>query len=457
MATLSVSGLTTGIDYNSLIEQLINVERVPINRLESRKAGYEQKAAAYADLSTKLDALEAAAAALRSSSGFADKTVTVSDPTILTADAGSSATTGDYSLIVSELALSHKLISGNGLASEDGTIASGAGQFRFKIGESGTEYAVDVDAETTLEELKDALNALDVGLNAVIIDEGQGATPYRLILSSEDTGATNKIIVTQDDTNLGFPVNDTTLVSALHIQKPQDAEIELDGFTVYRSGNTVTDLIPGVTLFLHKAQEGSSVALQVSQDRAGITAKIQTLIDSYNEVVTYISGRSDYDTEEHTADPLYAEGTVRAILRRMGSIVSSGVSGLPAELKALSQIGVSTQRDGTLALDQGELQDALDEDPAAVTNLFIDGAATEGVAEKLYQMAFAATRSEDGDLAIRIEGLSSRMQSLETKIREQEAALERYEVRLRAQFAALESLISSTMAQDQFFSSATNS
>lgn len=452
MATLTASGLSTGIDYETLIQQLIDVERVSVRRLESKKTTYEQKNAAYSDLSSRLEALESASDALRRSSGFGEKTTTVSDTDILTGSASAAGSTGTYSIVVSELALAHRLQAGVGLASNEDTIASGAGQFTFKIGESGTEYTVDVDASMTLEAFKEAINNLDAGLTASVIDDGTDTDPYQLVLSSRQTGADNVILITRDDTDLGFPVNDTTLSSPLHLRQPQDAEISVDGLTVYRSGNTVTDVIPGVTLNLHKADPATSVTFQVGEDREGIQEKIQTLIDSYNEVIQFIDARDNYDMEDNEGDPLWAEGTVRALVRNMGRIVSTGVEGLPADLKALSQIGVSTNTDGTLKLDAAALQDALDEDLQGVTDLFVgDGETDRGIAEQLYGFAYDATKSGDGDIAIRRDGLQDRIRKIETDIEEQEAALDRMEVRLRAQFAALESLIASLQAQDQFF------
>ncbi len=97
MPSFTISGLTSGIDTDSLIRQLLEVERIPLNRLEEKKSAAELKRAAYSDLSSKIEALESAADELRFSSGFRDKTATVSDETILTATPGSSASTGSSS------------------------------------------------------------------------------------------------------------------------------------------------------------------------------------------------------------------------------------------------------------------------------------------------------------------------------------------------------------------------
>lgn len=451
MSTFTISGLTSGIDTDSLIRQLLQIERIPLNRLEEKKSAAEQKQAAYSDLSSKIEALESAANELRFSSGFQDKTATVSDQTILTATPGSSATTGSMSLVVSQLALVHRLISGAGLSGTTAPVASESGQFTFKVGESGTEYTVDVDGDMTLEEFKNAINALDAGVTAAILDEGTGETPYRLVLSTEETGAGQAIIVTRDDTNLGFPVNDTSLSSALHIQKPQDAVIQIGTLSVYRSSNTVTDLIPGVTLFLHKADPTETVTVTVERDVETVRSKIEDLIDAYNDVVNFVNARSNYDTQKHKGDPLWGESTVRSLLRRLGQIVSSRVEGLPEDLRSLAQIGVSTQRDGTLQLDTTKLQEALENDFEGVMDLFLKSDSTSGIAEQFYQLAYGATRSGDGELSVRTDGLQSQIRSLDSKIRDQEAYLERYETRLQAQFAALESLLASFQSQDQYF------
>ena len=257
--------------------------------------------------------------------------------------------------------------------------------------------------------------------------------------------------MTQDDTNLSFDVNDTALSSANHLQAPRDAQIDMDGLTVYRSSNKITDLVPGASLSLHKADATTAVTLEVGRDDDAIVEKITALVDAYNDIINFVNSRNKYDTEEHKGDPLWGEGTVRSLVRQMGSISSGGVSGLPGDMKILAQIGVETERDGTLTLNTGTLSDELAEDFDAVMNLFVLGDGTEGVAEQLYQLSHNATRTGDGDLAIRTDGIARRIRDLEDEIDFQEGLLERYQVRLEARFSALESMVSSMQSQSQFF------
>jgi flagellar hook-associated protein 2 len=198
------------------------------------------------------------------------------------------------------------------------------------------------------------------------------------------------------------------------------------------------------------------VTLEVSEDREAVGERVRGLIESYNAVVNFVNARSQYDFEKNSGDPLYAEGTVQSLLLGMSRIVTSGVAGLPSELKSLSQIGVKTNRDGTLSLDEAKLQKALDENLGGVEDLFVQNGTTAGVGEQLYQLAYRATRSEDGSLSIRTAGLQEGIRNLGRKIEDQEAALDRYEVRLRAQFAALESLLSSYQSQEQYLTGIAN-
>ncbi len=448
MAGISVGGLTSGIDYDSLVQGLLRVQRIPLDRLAAQKSTLGNKNATYTDLIGMVNRLKSAAEALRSEAGFTAKTATVSDPGIVTVNATASATTGNYSLVVHERALEHSLVSGNGLASTEDTVAAGAGRFTFKIGETGAEHSVDVDETLTLEAFKNALNALEDEngnrlLRAVIVNEGFGDTPNRLVLSGLETGAGQTVIVTEDDTALGFPVNDVLLASDLHLQKPQDARMELNGLTVYRSGNTVTDLIPGVSLSLHKADPDTAVSIQVENDRESVKGKVRELLDAYNETVGFIRARDTYSTADQNRGVLYAEGTTRSLVQRIAGIATAGVEGLPEEMRSLSQLGVKTTRDGTLSLDEGVLDQALKSDPDKVMNVFLRGTGADGVAEQLYQVAHQATRAGDGLLTRRQDGFTSVTRDLDRRIEAQEGMLKRYEVRLRAEFAALESLITS--------------
>jgi flagellar hook-associated protein 2 len=198
-----------------------------------------------------------------------------------------------------------------------------------------------------------------------------------------------------------------------------------------------------VTLSLHKADPDTAVSIQVDNDRESVKGKVREVLDAYNETVEFIRARDTYNTADQTRGVLYAEGTTRSLVQRIAGIATAGVEGLPEEMRSLSQLGVKTDRDGTLSLDESVLDQALQSDPDKVMNVFLQGSGSGGVAEQLYQVAHQATRAGDGLLTRRQDGFASVTRDLDRRIEAQERMLERYEVRLRAEFAALESLITS--------------
>jgi len=447
MADFMVSGLTSGIDYAELIDQLVALKRAPIDRLEEKKNDYQEKLRAYETLASKLEDLQSAADTLRKSSTFEVKQAEVDDETVLSATASSSAQTGTYTISdITALAQAHKITHDTGWADKDTTpVSSTGGYFSWKVGSSGTEYTVTVTTSMTLEELASAINSANGGIKATIINDGS-SNPYRLVLTSEDSGAANNIIITQDDTDLDTATNGFSV----ELQAAQDASFKVDGLSVTKSTNTISDVISGVTFTLKKATgSGNSYTLTVSNDVETIKSNIKALIDAYNEVINHINSESEYDTESHEGGPLFNESTTRSIIRRLRSIITTGISGLSEDTKLLAQVGVKTNRDGTLSLDESELEDKLNTDYDDVKALFIYDTDTgiEGVAKKLYDELDDITDFAEGAITIRKEGIQKIIDKYTKEIEEEEAELDRYEESLRIKFAALEALLTTFKTQ----------
>ncbi|HID96223.1 MAG TPA: hypothetical protein EYP53_09255 [Candidatus Latescibacteria bacterium] len=203
MAVSSVSGLISGMDWDEIISKLMEVERRPVQLLEARQSDYQEKLSAWQDINTKLLALKTTAESMDTREEFLVKAATSSDEDILTATASGTAISGSYSIIVSQLAKAHKLAS-QGWADEDSTaVASDSGYFKFKVG-SGTVTSVSVTSSTTLLDLMNSINASDGDVTATILNDGSSTNPYRLVLTANDSGTSNEIQITQNDTNLDF-------------------------------------------------------------------------------------------------------------------------------------------------------------------------------------------------------------------------------------------------------------
>jgi flagellar hook-associated protein 2 len=205
---ISSTGLASGINYDQLIQQVQDAAQGPVKTLQTRQATYQKEISAVQSVSTKLSTLLAVASSVNNSANFNINSVTAgttsSGATLLSATANSTATTGSYAVSVKQLAKAAKLAAAGFVDQNSTAVASADGTFKFKVGNAGTEYSVAVTSSTTLQALRDAINANGGGVTATIINDGTGSNPYRLILAAKDSGASNSITITNNNTTLDF-------------------------------------------------------------------------------------------------------------------------------------------------------------------------------------------------------------------------------------------------------------
>lgn len=441
MATFSVSGLTSGIDYNTMIDQIMALERQPITRMQSQQADYNKTISVYGDLSSKLAALKTAAEGLKTATSFYARTASSSDATVFDATAASSAAAGNYSITVTALAQAHRVAS-SPVAAESSTVSLASGNFSFHVGAAGATTTVAVDATTTLANLRDAINAQKGDAEATIINDGTG---YRLVLTSKTSGAANAITVTENVTSLGLPTG--PVVGGTQLQAAQDAAFSIDTLSMTRSTNTFADAIGGVTITFTK--EGSGT-LSVTNDTEVIRKKIEGFVSAYNDIVSLVSTNAIYDTKTNKGGPLTGESTARDVVSRLQAIIGSRVAGLPDGLRVLSQIGIKTGNDGKLSIDSSVLSDKIATNLAGVSDLFN---ATGGVANMVWDYADQTTDAITGSLTYRTKGLGTVVSKIDSDISTVEARLAREEADLRTRFAKLEALLTTISAQSSFLTS----
>lgn len=434
----ATSGVISNIDYQSLITQLVNIKRQSITQLQTQKKNFEITNNAYSNLGSKVKDLVTAADALRTSSAFGSFKASVTDSSLLSASAGTGASAGAHSVVVSTLARSHKMAA-DGVAADTSVIAAGAGSFSFQVG-AGPAQTVAVDGTTTLAGLKDSINALNAGVTASVVNDGSGASPYRLILTGTSTGTSNGISITQNDTSLSFS---TTLQAA------QDATFTVDGMPFVRQTNSVADVITGVTLDLKAADPAKTVTVSVERDTEAVTEKVKKLVTAYNDVINHIKFNNRYDSETKKAAPFFGDSVARSIHDDLRRVFSSAVSGLPDTMNRLLHVGISTDREGVMSLDTAKLKNALNSDFDAAVNLFVKGASTTGFAEKIYEAASSITDIVDGRIKGRQDGLKKNMARIDADIRQKETHLTAYEDQLRRQFTGLETMLASLNGQSR--------
>lgn len=459
MATISFGGLGNGLDFGQVVDQLVKVAHLPVDRLTEKKGVLNSKSTDYATLSTKLIALQGAADKLRLSTSFDRTTTSVSDTSAMSAVGSSTATSGTYSVRVTQLAQSHQITNtaAKTVATTTTDIVGGAsGTFTFRVG-SGTDQTISLSATATLEDLKSAINDLGAGATASIINTGTDTTPaYRLVLSASTTGATNGITIVADDTTLDF-VNSSGTGGIDTLQAAQDAiavvgDPALNPVTVQRSTNAISDAIAGVTLTLLKTTGASTVQINVSRDVTAVKDNIKGLATAYNEVVTFINERNTYDVATKKGGQFFNEPTVRGVLSQIRAALSSTITGA-SSLNTVGTIGFKTDREGTITIDDTKLDTALSASYTNVRNLFINQTGSAGVAQLLNSAVDALTNVSSGQLTLRKNSLAKQITDLSADILRKEDTVTKYEDRLKAQYAALDGLLRRLQSQSSSLSS----
>ena len=456
MTTIGSGG---AIDVNGIVSQLMTVEQAPLTAIKKTLSGIQTKLSAMGRLQSSLSAFQTAAKALMQADAWDVNKATSSDEAAVKATAGSGAITGVYDLVVNRLAQRQTLASPS-LASA--TTVVGGGTLRIQLGtyDSGgntftakpdtTEASITIAADSTLEQVRDAINAADAGVSASIVNDGAGV---RLLVRGNDTGAANAVRILADD--LDGNATDTSGLSRFafdptaaagagknltQTQAAQDAELVVSGLTVTSASNKVTDVIENVTLDLRRAGPGA-VNIDVSSDTDKVRKSVEKFVTAWNDLNKTIADLTRYDPATKAAGTLQGNNSVTTIQRQVRALMQGSVEGSP--LSRLSEAGLELQRDGSLQIKDTRFAGAA-ADPDKLKALFstFDGdPARTGIARRLDDLLTEVLGAE-GAITGANDSLNARKKSVERQQSSLEDRLTLIEARLRKQYTTLDSNLS---------------
>lgn len=401
--TTSINGVVSGLDTESIINKLMELERTPITRLQVKRASLNTKLSAWQEANTRMLALKTKADTLAQGSTFEAKSFTSDDDDILKGSATYSALAGTYYIKVNQLARAHQLKT-DGYADTNITQV-GTGTVTITVGEGAPKEITIDSSNNTLTGLRDAINRANAGVQATIINDGSETNPYRLVIASNTSGTSGEVAIDSTLTGGTSPTFST-------MQAAQDASVTLgEGtgeITVTKSTNTITDLIPGVTLNLQKADLTKTVAVTIQNDNTSLKTGIQDFVNQYNNLMDYINQQFKYDTTTNAAGTLFADSSLQAILSDLTNKLFSPVSGLSQTINVLSQVGItSATSDNKLTINETDLDEALASSASDIRHLF----ATAGEATNssvTYVSSTANTKiSGEGGYAIEITAVAT--------------------------------------------------
>jgi flagellar hook-associated protein 2 len=456
VGSLSSAGLGSGLDVASIVQSLMAVESRPLDVLKTQRKDIDAQLSTFGKLQSYFSALRDKSSALTSATLWSGTTATASDASIKVI-AGAGAAAGNYQVNVATLAKAQTLTASAAASStfNEGSITielgawSGSPIDTFTAKSGATPVTIDIAAgETSIEKVRDKINAAGAGVVASIVNDASGA---RLSIRSKDTGAENGFRITTAETTgdanaatglsaLDYdPAGGTTQMTAA--QMAADATATINGIAITSASNTLTDVVDGLTLSLLKPTTGD-VDVTVALDTETVKTKINDFVTAFNDLANFMRTQMAYNAETKVGGPLQGDSSAVGLLRKMRGAINVA-STASSEWSNLSDIGIAMKSDGTLALDTAALNKGLANLPELKKFFGASGADTEstGFMRRFKDMADAALGSE-GTFQNRDDALKAAQRRNSRSQESLEARLAQTEARMRQQFTALDATMS---------------
>ncbi|UUX94869.1 flagellar filament capping protein FliD [Aquabacterium sp. J223] len=476
---ISSTGLGSGLDVETIVSQLVALERKPITQLQTQKTELDTQVSSFGKVQSMLSTLRDAARTLTDASTWRAATAGVSDETVVKATATSGAPIGSYNITVARLAAAQAVTSA---AFASATASIGEGTITIDIGRwtDGTPpsftprstpppVAVTIGpGDNTLEKIRDKINAAGAGVTATIVRDVTGA---RLSIRSAETGLENGFRIQTSSTSgdlSGLNHDPASGSGGMALsQKAQNASATIDGIAIESASNSVNEVIDGISLQLLKptatvtdpqtnTTTAVPVTLSVSHDNESIKKAITDFSTAYNDVVKYLREQTAYNADTKKAGPLQGDRTAIGLLGQLRGLVSNGSSASSA-FGRLSDIGLDPQSDGSLKVNGGKLDKAigkLDELAKAFSTLGDEatpGSASNGIGQQ-FKLYLAGLLGAEGPLESRKEGLNSRIKRNDDQQDRLEDRVAAFEKRIRLQYQTLDAKMSSLSGLSSYVS-----
>ncbi len=396
----------SGLDVQAIVNQLMNIERKPIRQIDSKIATVEKKISALGKLQSALSELKNAAKDLSSVSKLGQFVAESSDENIVSATVSGVEVEENHSIEVTRLATRHRIASTKLYQGLDDPVA--AGDYRYAVGDK--KFTVTLADGATLKDLSNAINRSqdNPGVNASVIHVDEG---YRLVLSARESGTANALEAEGEWDELS---------------EPQDATVVVDGLTIHPSSNTVSGVIPGVTLTL-KSEGQASLTTRADQSKMG--EKLEALADKYNALRRMLRDLNEGD--------LKGEGMAFSIESRLRNAFFGNYSDSEGVGKTAFAFGFTFDKEGVLSVDKSKLNDAIDSDLNGLMDFFTAdngfGAAVTSVVEEI-------TRG-DGIINTRKNAFNGAIDRLNTRSDQLETRMARLRQRYLQTYSQLDALM----------------
>jgi len=468
MASITSLGVGSGLDLNTIVTQLVALERQPIQTLQTKASTLNSQISLFGKVSSLFSGLQTAANKMTDTTLWQKSIASTSDSTSVAVSSGSSAAAGSYAVSVSALAGNQTVTMDNALASSTDLVGQGRLTLQLGTWDSGmtalTDKAssppvsIDVSATDTLESLRDKINSADAGVTASLVTDANGV---RLALRSKDSGAANGFRLSVDDVDGNlidgaglsrFAFDPPATTSGLVLkQSASNARALVNGIAVESATNDVTGAVDGLTLSLRKVTT-SPVSVSVSRDRDAVMTGVKGFVDAYNAVVSFLSDQTKYDAASKSGGPLQGDAVANGLMTQLRGILNNA-SGASSVFGRLSDIGLASQRDGTLTINQTKLDAAVDNNLPELKKAFANSDTTtpdnNGFARRFATMASQVIAS-DGTVSTRTQSLQKQVTKNSDEQTRLNDRVDLFQKRLIAQYTALDANVAKLNALQSY-------
>jgi len=451
MEITSIFGVQSGFDSASVVQKLIALQARPLDLKLAQLQAKETQLETFQSLRTHLQTFQSTLNSLNATSGFnstsTNFTVTAGAGSVLSVNTTSSATPGTHNITVNALAQQTTLLSDTGYNATTDVVPQGAlGNPFVEVVVGGAITQVAIASNATVQDVVDAINGSGAAVTASIINDGSAVNPLKIQIQGNQPGTANAVTGRVFRDFIFFEVDDVTFTAT---QAAQNASVTVDGTTFIRSNNAISDILAGVTLNLESLGSG---ILTIADDNATNASNIQDFVDAFNTLVTFIDEQTAFNSETFATGILFGNSSVQGLETSLRRIVTGQVTGVSGNFEFLSQIGITTQNDGTLVVDEVKLDQALTADLTNVVELFTSA---NGVITQLdSKLSVLLDSSQQGPLSAELDTLTANIDDLNETLLRMDERLELFEKKIRQEFINLEIILGKLDAQRNAFQQA---
>jgi flagellar hook-associated protein 2 len=415
---ISIPGIGTSIDVNTLVTSLMKVESQPLTQLQNQQTSYQTQLSAVGTLKSALSTFQSALSNLTSTSTFSGMKASGYDTSVLNASVTTSAPAGTYAVNVTQLAQSQVLAAQGQTATNTAIGSGGSTTISFSFGSvSGGKYtgatftqngnlaggSITINSSNnTLAGIRDAINGANLGVSASIVNDGSGS-PYRLVLTSTAGGANSemKISVSGDATLQSLLSQDPAGTQNMtEVTTGQNATATINGIAVQSPTNTLSNVIDGTSFTLAKT---GSTTVTVAGDAGQASTSVLNFVKAYNALTIQLNSLTNIDTSNSANNgPLAGDVSTKALVSQISTVLTQAVG--TGTYNSLGSIGVTMGSDGTLSIDDTKLSAALAASPSQVASLF---AGTGKATDSLVSVPTFSDSTQAGTYAVNVTQLAT--------------------------------------------------